>query len=133
MNACAKLFVDYLKSQDFNYEVREIEDGCVVTFPSKGKLAQCFFNGDDGQYLSIYMTFESVPKDKYASAIIACNQVNTEYKWVTAYIDKDMDIILHLDARLSLSDAAEEAFEMLVRFFNIYEKIKPVLMKAIYG
>lgn len=134
MKRCAELLTEKLTEKDYKFTTRETDSGnSVVLFPNNGKEAQCFFSGDNGEYLSIYMIFESVPKDKYAHAIVACNDVNAQYKWVTAYIDKDNDIMLHLDALLSPDTAAEEAFEMLVRFFQITNDIKPVLMKAIYA
>ena len=134
MKTCPEKFTQYLASKEYKYTSREDNDGdSIVMFPFKGKEAQCVFTGDDGEYFSIYMVFESVPEDKYANALIACNEVNCKYKWVTAYMDSDNDIMLHLDALLTPETAASEAMEMLVRFLDIAEKVKPVLMKAIYA
>ena len=134
MKLCAQKLKNYLDSKDYKYAVRDTDnESSVILFPFKGKEAQCIFSGDDGEYLSIYMVYESVPEDKYAQALIACNEVNVKYKWVTAYLDKDRDIMLHLDALLAADADASEAMEMLVRFLDISEKVKPDLMKAIYA
>jgi len=134
MKICADKFVQYLESKNYNYTVLADEDDkAVVDFPYSGKSAKCFFTGDNGEYLSIYMVYESVPEDKYASALIACNEVNCKYKWVTAYLDEDRDILLHLDALLTPETSASETMEMLVRFVDIGDKVKPILMKAIYA
>ena len=134
MKLCAQKLANHLDSENYNYSTRENDNGnSVVIFPYKGKEAQCVFSGDDGKYLSIYMVYESVPEDRFAQALIACNEVNVQYKWVAAYLDEERDIMLHLDALLSPRADASEAFEMLARFLDISEKIKPVIMKAIYG
>ena len=134
MSVCAELFINELKAKNLNFETGADKDGdTVVSFPYKGKTARIFFSGKEGQYLSIYVVYERVPEDKVPDAIFACNELNCQYKWVTFYVDKDNDVILHDDAILSVSDAAEEAFELLVRILKIAEDIKPVIMRAIYA
>ena len=65
--------------------------------------------------------------------IAACNEFNTQYKWATAYVDNDNDLVFHNDAILSVNDAADEAFELLVRVLKIMEEAKPKFMRAIYA
>ena len=134
MNTCAELFVQNLKEKNLNFECGTDKDGdSVVEFPYKGKVAKLFFCGDEGQYLSIYVVFESVPEDKVADVIFVCNELNARYKWVTFYVDKDNDVVFHDDALLSPESAAEEAFELLVRILKIGDDVKPMIMKAIYA
>ena len=134
MNTCAELFVQNLKEKNLNFECGTDKDGdSVVEFPYQGKVAKLFFCGDEGQYLSIYVVFESVPEDKVADVIFVCNELNARYKWVTFYVDKDNDVVFHDDAILSPESAAEEAFELMVRILKIGEDVKPMIMKAIYA
>ena len=134
LNACAELFVNNLKAKNLNYECGTDKDGdSVVEFPYKGKVAKMFFTGNDGGYFSIYVVYENVPQEKAAEAIFACNELNNRYKWVTFYVDRDNDVILHDDAILDPSTAAEEAFELLVRILKIGDEVRPVIMKAIYA
>lgn len=134
MKSCAQVFIDNLKSKNLNYQVDEDSDGdIVVAFPYQGKVTRIFFSGDDGEYMSQYLVFERVPEDKVTDLILVCNQLNCKYKWVTYYVDKDNDIVLHHDALLSANTAGEEAFELLVRMVRIAEEVKPVIMKAIYA
>ena len=134
LNTCAELFVDKLKAQNFNFESGTDKDGdSVVEFPYKGKVAKMFFCGDDGGYFSLYLVYEHVPEEKLADVIFLCNELNAQYKWVTFYVDKDGDVVLHDDAILTASNAAEEAFELLVRTLKIGEDVKPAIMKAIYA
>ena len=134
MADCAKLFVTFLDSKEFKYAARVADDGdVVIDFPYDGKVTTCIFSGDDHEYLSIYTIFERIPDNKRTDLILVCNDLNSQYKWVTFYVDNDNDLVLHSDARLSLRDADEEAFEILVRSLKISEDVKPVIMRAIYA
>ena len=134
MNLCAELMEKNLEAKKMNFKCGTTNKGdSVIEFPYSGKIAKMYFCGDEGHYLSIYVVYENVPKDKTADVIFACNKLNTEYKWVTFYLDDDNDVILHLDAILAPATAAEEAFELLVRMLNIGDEAKPVIMKAIYA
>lgn len=134
LNACAELFINKLKAQNLSFESGVDRDGdSVVEFPYRGKVAKMFFTGEDGGYFSIYVVYERVPEDKIAEAVFACNELNCRYKWVTFYVDRDGDVVLHDDAILSTSDADEEAFELLVRILKIGDEVRPTLMKAIYA
>lgn len=134
MKPCAELFVDLLKSEDLKFQTATDGDGdTVVSIAFQGKPSTIFFSGDTGNYLSIYTVFEHIPDDKLADVIFTCNELNAQYKWVTFYVDKDNDLVLHDDAILSIDDAAAESFELLLRMIKIAEDVKPKIMKAIYA
>lgn len=134
MNACAELFKAHLDSKNFIYSVSESSGGgTIIDFPYEGKTTRCYFTGDNGEYLSLYLLYEHIPEDKIADVIFLCNELNTEYKWVTFYVDKDGDLMIHDDAILSIENAADEAFELLVRSINISGEVKSRVMKAIYA
>lgn len=134
MLLCAQKFVDNLESKNLNYSSGESDRGdAIVDFPYQGKITKCIFSGDDGQYFSMYLVYERIPEDKVATVIYLCNELNAEYKWVTYYVDKDNDLVMHDDAIVSPDSAAEECFELLVRMLKIADDIKPRIMKAIYA
>ncbi len=134
MSACAELFTALLDSKGLRYGSHVDNDGdTVVDFPYQGKVAKCFFSGDEGKYFSLYIVYENVPEDKFADVLFVCNELNNKYKWATFYIDKDRDLVIHDDALLSVETAAEEAFELLARILNIGSEAKPLIMKAIYA
>ncbi|MBQ2748651.1 MAG: YbjN domain-containing protein [Clostridia bacterium] len=134
MKACAKKFEAYLDSKNYNYHVyADDSEKAVIGFPYSGREVKCFFTGDDGEYLSLYMVYENVSEDKMVQALVACNELNAKFKWVTYYIDDDRDILLHDDAILTKDNAAAEAMELLVRMVDICDKGKPVIMKALYA
>lgn len=134
LKTCAELLVQNLKSKNLNFECGTDRDGdSVVEFPFQGKVAKMFFCGDEGQYLSIYLVFERVPEEKLSDVIFTCNELNARYKWITFYVDRDNDVVFHDDAILSVENAADEAFELLLRILKIGDDVKPVIMKAIYA
>ena len=133
LNTCAQRFVDDLKAKKLNFESGTDRDGdSVVEFPYQGKVTKIFFSGSEGRYMSMYLVFEHVPEDKVADVIFACNELNCQYKWVTFYVDKDNDVVLHDDAILTPATAAEEAFELMLRILKIGEEAKPKIMRPIY-
>lgn len=134
MNVCAQRFIDELNAKDLNYQIGEADDGDVcIDFPYQGKVTKCFFSGEQGQYMSQYLVFERVPEDKLTKVVLKCNALNCHYKWVTFYVDKDKDVVLHNDAILTEATAADEAFELLIRLVKIAEEVKPEIMKTIYA
>lgn len=131
-SASFELFKEFLDSKGFNYASHIDDDGDgVVDFPYDGKVVKCFFSGD--KYLSLYIVFERVPEDKLADVIFLCNDLNSRYKWVTFYVDKDGDVIIHDDAVISVETAADEAFELIIRMLDITKDTKAEIMKCIYA
>lgn len=131
-SASFELFKEFLDSKGFNYASHIDNDGDgVVDFPYDGKVVKCFFSGD--KYLSLYIVFERVPEDKLADVIFLCNDLNSRYKWVTFYVDKDGDVIIHDDAVISVETAADEAFELIIRMLDITKDTKAEIMKCIYA
>lgn len=134
LKPCAELFVELLKSKNLNFQSGVDKDGdSVVEFPYQGKVLKVFFCGNEGQYMSMYLVYERVPADKLTDLIFACNELNSQYKWVTFYVDRDNDIVLHDDAILSVENAADEAFELLLRILKIGEDNKAKIMRLIYA
>lgn len=133
LNTCATLFTQNLESKKLNFRSgTNGNNDSVVEFPYEGKIARMFFCGETGSYLSIYLVYESVPENKVSDMIFTCNDLNCAYKWITFYVDKDNDVILHDDAILSVDTAADEAFELLVRMLKIGDEVKPQIMRTIY-
>lgn len=132
--SCAERFTDFLNEKGLTFSAHVDEDGdTIVDFPYKGKIAKCIFTGDDDHYLSIYLQYENAPKEKLLDAIIVCNELNAKFKWVKFYVDKDGDLMVQDDAILSEENAADEAFELLLRLFGIVGESKPAIMKALYA
>ena len=134
LNKCAEIFANNLNEKKLRFETGTTSRGdSVVEFPYNGKTTKIFFSGDDGTSLSLYMIFETIPEEKLADLIFLCNTLNSEYKWIKFYVDKDNDLVLQEDAILSVDDTGEEAFELLLRMVKLADELKPQIMKAIYA
>ena len=134
LNPCAELLVAYIEAKGLTATSGLTSGGdSVVEFPYKGKATKMIFVGDKGEYLSLYLIYENVPEDKLADVIFVCNELNSQYKWVKFYVDDRNNIILQDDAILTVENAAEEAFELLIRMIQISEEAKLKIMKAIYA
>lgn len=135
MNICAELFTKNLEAKGLSFSTRVSDDGkdVLVDFPYQGKVVKCFFNGENGTYFSLYIVYENVPEDRVADLIFISNELNAKYKWVTFFVDQERDLMVHDDAILAVENAADEAFELLIRAIGISDEVKPIIMKGIYG
>lgn len=134
MDLCAQWLKAKPESKNLKFRSGTDDDGdSVIEFLYEGKVAKMFFFGNEGRYLSVYEVFERVPNEKTVDVIFACNDLNVQYKWITFYVDKDNDVVLHLDAILEPSTAADETFELLLRLLKMGDDAKPTIMKAIYA
>ena len=134
LNVCAQRLANELQAKELNYQTDIDKDGnSVILFPYQGKTTRMFFSGENGKYLSMYLVFEEVPEEKVTDVILTCNELNKNYKWVTFYVDRDKDVVLHIDAILTESTAADVALELLIRMAKLSDEVKPVIMKAIYA
>ena len=134
LKPCAELFVELLKSKNLNFQSGVDKDGdSVVEFPYQGKVTKLIFSGTTTNYMSLYLVYERVPDEKYADAVFVCNELNARFKWATFSVDSDKAIIIHDDAILDVNNAADEAFELLLRIIRIGDDVKPIIMKTIYA
>lgn len=134
MLECAALVKADLDAKGLNSIAKEYEDGnVVINFPYGKNVVKCIFSGELGEYVSLYLQFESVPEDKLVDVVFVCNELNSKFKWVKFYVDSDRDLMLEDDAILTTETAADEVFELLLRMIKISDDVKPEIMKAIYA
>ena len=130
----AEMFKEFLDGKNFASQVQEFEDGeTVINFPYGKNAVKCIFAGKEGEYVSLYLDFETVPEEKVIDVVLVCNELNSKFKWIKFYIDPDRDIMLQDDAILANENATDEVFELLIRMIKVSEEVKPVIMKAIYA
>lgn len=133
MNTCAELFVANLKSKNLTYEVRELEEETVVSFPYDNRKTIFIFSGPEGEHAQMLTILERVPEEKFVDVVLACNQINSQFRYVKFVVDSDNDVTARTDAILDTGSADEECFELLIRSLKIIGDAKPVIMKAIYS
>lgn len=74
-----------------------------------------------------------VPEDKFADVLFACNKLNSQFKFMTFYVDEDNQVCISSDALLDEATAGTEAFTLAIQSIKIAEKAYPVLMKALWN
>lgn len=133
MNTCAELFIATLKAKDLNYQVKELGDRTLVSFPYDNRKTNFVFSGEDGKYAQMMTVIERVPEDKFTDLVLVCNSMNRKFRFVKFVVDDDNDCMAISDAILDTGTADEECFELLIRTLQIIKDAKPDLMKAIYS
>lgn len=140
MSKCADLFKARLDEKKIKYTYFEAtgEQNETIKISTRGKNAESislhFAFGGDGCSVCIFsLGIVRTPEGKLAEMLALLNQLNREYRWGKFYLDKDNDVTCQGDAILCEANAAEECFELLVRFISIIDEVYPKLMKVIWG
>lgn len=97
------------------------------------KINVIFDEDGDGLVALRCWSFGNVPSSKRSNVLEACNDLNTQYRWVKFYIDGDGDIAVGLDAVIDIATVGAECVQLVNRMVDIYDKGYPVLMKACWG
>jgi hypothetical protein len=90
----------------------------------------------DGENMVQFFCWEIAKfKDKFADGILVCNDMNTKYRWVKYYIDKDNDIVCAADTYLygDWEECGKTCHSMVMRVVNITDEAYPEFMKALYN
>ena len=129
----AQIVIDRFKADGAPVNFVEAGGDVLLEIPFKGMNAVLDFSGDNGEYLSLSLIIDSVPEDKQMDVIIACNTMNSMFKWLKFCVDKDNEVMARDDAILAESNAFEETMELMLRAFSIVTQVKPAIMRVIYG
>lgn len=78
-------------------------------------------------------SFGTIPKDRYAKALITCNQMNVKYRWIKFAVDNDSDLALSLDAVVDIDTVGAECLQLVRRMVNIYDEAYPTFMNLVWG
>ena len=130
-----QLFMSYMDKEGIKYTDRG--DNVVKVVYSGDNLKSIpvyvFFDKDGGPMVQLRCWEIANFKDKEAKALIACNEMNSTYRWVKFYLDKDADIISECDAYLDEYTCGEECLNLVRRVVNITDDAYPTFAKAMWG
>ncbi len=70
--------------------------------------------------------------EKYANAIVLCNEFNKKYRWVKLFVDDDRAIVAKADAIVDFSSVGAECSEMVNRMVGIIDDVYPEFMRLIW-
>ena len=71
--------------------------------------------------------------EKYANALVLCNDLNKQYRWVKFYIDDDRSIVAKADAILDYDSAGSECLEIVNRMVGIIDSSYSQFMKLMWS
>ena len=71
--------------------------------------------------------------EKYANAIVLCNQFNKEYRWVKLFVDDERTVVAKADAIVDFSSVGAECSEMVNRMVNLIDEAYPGFMKLMWA
>ncbi len=88
-------------------------------------------DGESAQFIT--GTIVSIPQNKTAESLIACNNANRDYRWIKLYIDNDNDLIGQCDAVIDEVTCGDECLELTYRMVSIIDDVYGNFMKAIWS
>ena len=140
MSIAAINFKNFLEEKNLrcNYMEATEDRNEIITIGAGGDNAKeielvFFFDGDGDSVNVKSFSIARVPADRLMDMYVKLNELNYEYRWVKFYLDKDNEVTVSGDAIINPDSAAEECFEILLRYHNIIDEVYPQLMKVIYA
>lgn len=71
----------------------------------------------------------TVPEKKLPGALVLCNKLNMQYRWVKFYINDEREVVGSGDAIVEISTVGSECNEMVERMVGIMDDAFPEFMK----
>lgn len=132
MSRYAELYTERLDKGDVRYTK---EDDHVVRVAFKGQNADSItilavFDEEGGPHVAFRCYSILNFKDKKEAGALACSEINSQYRWIKFYLDKDNEITGAADAILCEEKAGDICFELLVRMTDIVDESYPTFAKA---
>lgn len=127
-----QIFTQYLDIKGVNYtEPREDVVKVVYSSNNLSSIPVFAFFDKDGDNMAEFKCFDIINmKDKESAGILACNELNTNYRWVKFYLDEDADIICDADMIFNEANCGEVCENIMDRMADIIEKSFPTFAKA---
>ena len=96
-----------------------------------------FASSDDDSDVAVraFSIVRNVPDNKRAAVLEALNEANRRFRYFKFTLDKDGDVNADFDipVRTPMSSVGDIAHELLVRSMDIFDKVYPDLMKAMWA
>ena len=71
--------------------------------------------------------------EKYANAIVLCNDLNKQCRWVKFFVDDDRNIVAKADAILDYGSSGSECLEIVNRMVGIIDSSYSQFMKLMWS
>ena len=130
------LFMRHMDRNNIKYtDVRENVVRVVYTGDNLRTIPVFVFFDADGDPLVSFKCWEiaNFKDEKMAGGVIACNQLNKEYRWVKFYLDDDSDVVAQIDAYVDEETCGSECTNLVKRMVNIVDDGYPTFMRAMWA
>lgn len=130
------LYMRYMDQNNIKYtDVKEHVVKVVYTGDNLNSIPVYVFFDKDGDPLVTFKCWNiaNFKEDKRAAGIIACNELNNQYRWVTFYLDKDGDIQAQIDAYIDSDTCGDICSKLVRRVVNIVDEAYPTFMKVLWA
>ena len=130
------LFTRFLDRNDIKYT--EMNDNVVKVVYSGDNLKTIpifvFFDEDGDPIVSLKCwEIANFKDEKLASGILACNELNKQFRWVCFYIDKDNDVLAQIVAYIDEETCGSVVTSLVRRMVYIIDEGYPTIMGALWG
>lgn len=122
-----KLFISYLETEGIKYT--DIDEFVVKVVYSgdhiKAIPVYVFFDKDNDPIIQLKCWNIENFMGEEAKGILACNEMNSHYRWIKFYLDKDSDIVADCDAYIDAETCGKECLNLVRRMVNITDEAYP--------
>jgi len=124
-------------------------DAHNIRYTTANNIVSISYTGSNAQSITILVSFDpdgnnlvefgcysigSCKSDeKYANAIVLCNEMNKKYRWVKFFVDDDRSIVGKADAIVDSSSVGSECAEMVSRMVGIIDDVYPEFMRLMWA
>ncbi len=129
------LFISYMEAQGIKYtDISEFAVKVTYTGDNLKSIPICvYFDKDNDPIVQFKCWTIETFKGMEAKGIIACNEMNSHYRWIKFYLDSDSDIISDCDAYIDAATCGEECMKLVRRMVNITDEAYPTFARYKWG
>ena len=130
------LYMRFMDRNNIKYtDVKENVVKVVYTGDNLKTIPVFVFFDADGEPPVSFKCWEiaNFKDEKMAGGVIACNQLNKEYRWVKFYLDDDSDVVAQIDAYVDEETCGSECASLVKRMVNIVDEGYPTFMRAMWA
>ncbi len=135
MASYKSIFLRYLDREDIGYEERDEFTVKIMYGGENLKNIPIFvhFDEDGDPFVQCKCWDIANFKGKESKGLIACNNVNNEYRWVKYCLDEDADIVASIDGYIDSDTCAEVTTALVHRVGSITDDAYPIFAKAMWA
>ena len=130
-----QLFMRYMDAEGIKYVDRD-EFVVKVTYTGdnmKSIPVFVFFDEDGDPIVQMKCWDIANFKGKEAKAVLACNEMNKNWRWIKFHLDDDADIVASIDAYIEPTTCGEECMRLVRRVVNITDEAYPTFARALWA